>query len=304
MPDVFVYDELPEKLLNQIVHIWTEAIGPFNSATHPFSRAPSNNETWNRIHKIIAKQHGLPFLDEEHLPTYERCVGYLRSDGTSIEYALDLIEASFMYVDGPARELGPHERKKRGITMCPDDAIQELNDRFRQACVGYRFENGMILQVDSELIHYEVVRPALRYLRQPGFEGPSQEFMSAHAHYRAGQMKDAITDANNAFESTLKTICDLRGWQDARRARAVDLLKIVRNEGLLPDYLDESFNQLVATLKSGLPRVRNEEGAHGQGAIPHQTPDYVAAYALHLAAAKILFLVEAHNALSPPTKPR
>ncbi len=46
-----------------------------------------------------------------------------------------------------------------------------------------------------------------------------------------------------------------------------------------PDYLDKSFDQLIATLSSGLPRVRNEEGAHGQGAKPRATPPYVAAYA-------------------------
>ena len=72
---------------------------------------------------------------------------------------------------------------------------------------------------------------------------------------------------------------------------------MVRAHGLLPDYLDASFDQLVATLKSGLPKVRNQGGVHGQGAIPRETPDYVAAYALHLAAAKILFLVEAHKAM-------
>ena len=64
----------------------------------------------------------------------------------------------------------------------------------------------------------------------------------------------------------------------------------------LPSYLDNSFDQLAATLKSGLPKVRGEESAHGQGATPRETPDYVAAYALHLAAAKILFLVETHDA--------
>ena len=119
--------------------------------------------------------------------------------------------------------------------------------------------------------------------------------MKAHGHYRAGEMKDAITDANNAFESTLKTICDQRVWQYSKGARTSDLLKVVRENRLLPSYLDNSFDQLAATLKSGLPKVRAEEGAHGQGPIPRETPDYVAAYALHLAAVKILFLAQAHE---------
>ena len=71
----------------------------------------------------------------------------------------------------------------------------------------------------------------------------------------------------------------------------------MRARGLLPDYLDASFDQLAATLKSGLPKVRGEQGAHGQGAAPRETPNHVAAYALHLAAAKILFLVEAQQAM-------
>ena len=153
-----------------------------------------------------------------------------------------------------------------------------------------------MFRVDSELIHSEVVRPALRYLHQKGFEGPRDEFLQAHA-YRVGETKDAITDANNAFESTLKAIYNQRQWQYQQGARASDLLKVVRQNGLLPNYLDASFDQLAATLKSGLPKVRNAAGAHGQGATPRETPDHVAAYALHLAAAKILFLVEAHEAM-------
>ena len=120
----------------------------------------------------------------------------------------------------------------------------------------------------------------------------------AHACYRAGDTKEAVTNATNAFESTLKAICDQRRWAYAKGARASDLLRIVRDQGLLPDYLDNSFDQLAATLKSGLPKVRGEEGAHGQGAAPRKTPDHVAAYALHLAAAKIVFLVEAHRVMT------
>ena len=214
-----------------------------------------------------------------------------------MEVALDLVELTFYYIDKTARNFSWQDRRTRGIEVTASDAIQELNERFRRAGVGYQFENGKIFCINSELIHSEVVKPALHYLLTPGFEGPCDEFMSAYAHYRDGQMKDAITDANNAFESTLKTICAQRGWQISQGSRSSDLLKIVRGNGLLPDYLDKSFDQLIATLKSGLPNVRNEEGAHGQGATPRVTPDYVTAYALHLSAAKILFLIEAHRAM-------
>ena len=94
----------------------------------------------------------------------------------------------------------------------------------------------------------------------------------------------------------MKVICDSKGWPYPTGARATDLLKIIRANGLLPDYLDQSFDQLVATLKSGLPVVRNETGGHGQGAKPVDVPQYIAEYALNLAASKIRLLCEAFNA--------
>ena len=294
-PDVFVYDELPQGLRVQISLIWRDAIGPFVVGRSYGLAPPHNNRGWESIHDAVAREHGLFALGDQ-VSIADRCVTYLL-ETRSVDEALDLIEASFLYLDKIVRDFGPHDMKGCGIRVTAGDAIDELNERFRRAGVGYQFEDGKIFRVDSELVHREVVRPVLRYLHERGFEGPRDEFLQAHAHYRSGEAKDAITDANNAFESTLKAICDQRRWVYDRGARASDLLKVIRAHGLLPDYLDASFDQLAATLKSGLPKVRNEVGAHGQGAKPRETPDYVAAYALHLAAAKILFLVEAHKAM-------
>jgi hypothetical protein len=86
-------------------------------------------------------------------------------------------------------------------------------------------------------------------------------------------------------------------WKYDSNARASELIKIIRREKLLPDYLDKSFDQLAATLQSGLPTVRNQDGGHGQGSQPRGTPGYVAAYALHLAAANICLMGEAFKEL-------
>ena len=282
-PDVHTYDELPNELRVQVIYIWRDAIGD------------ENWEAWEEIHDDVAREHGRLELAGRRRH-HDSCRGYLL-EPPSVLAALDLIESSFQYIDQSARNLDPFKRMEFNIRVSADDAIDELNERFRRAGVGYQFDDGKIFRVDSDLIHSEVVRPALRYLHQRGFEGPREEFLRAHACYRAGDTKEAVTNANNAFESTLKTICDQRGWEFPKGARASELLKVVRANGLLPDYLDASFDQLAATLKSGLPKVRNEVSAHGHGSTPRETPDYVAAFALHLAAAKILFLVEAHKAM-------
>ena len=295
MPDVFIYDRLPNELLVQVIYIWRDAIGPYYPSPPRGPGTPHNNHGWQFIHDAVAREHGLfalgrsPRIDE-------RCQAYLL-ESSSLEAALDLIEMSFQYIDREVRQFYPFQYEGCGISVTADAAIRELNERFRRAGVGYRFEGGMLIRVDSELLHSEVVRPALHFLEQRGFEGPRAEFLKAHAHYRAGETKAAVTEANNAFESTLKAICDQRGWPYPEKPGASHLLKTVRDGGLLPDYLDQSFDQLAATLKSGLPKVRGEEGGHGQGSNARVTPQYVASYALHLAAAQILFLVEAHQAM-------
>ena len=99
-------------------------------------------------------------------------------------------------------------------------------------------------------------------------------------------------DAGASFESTMKCICDTLGWKYEKGARASDLIKVIKEHRLFPDYLDRSFDQLLAILKSGLPEIRNNEGSHGQGSVPKRAPTHGAAYALHLAATNIVFLVE------------
>ena len=284
-PDVFVYDELPRELRVQIAHIWRGAIGPWDR----------NARGWGNIHDTLAREHGRFELSSGRSDG-KRCENYLLGE-SSVDGALDLVELSFSYIDGIARKMHDGHRARYGIRIGADDAIEELNERFRRAGVGYRYERGKVIRVDSELIHSEIVKPALAYLGEPGFEGPSDEFLSAHAHYRAGETKDAITDANNAFESTLRAVCEQRGWSHEPGAPVSVLLRILRENGLLPGYLDNSFDQLAATLHSGLPQVRNREGGHGQGPTPRKTPDYVAGYALHLAAVNILFIVEAHKTM-------
>ena len=294
-PDVYIYDELTEMLRNQVVHILQTSIGTYVVGRTTRFDVIENNADWLRIHNDIAREHGLLRLGDSRNPS-ENLLNYFLNL-SDVYKALDVIEACFVYIDQITRHLDQYQLHGRGITQEADDAIAELNERFRRAGVGYLFEGGMIMRVDSELVHSEVVKPALQYLNEPGFEGPREEFLRTHGHYRSGEMEDAIIDANNAFESTLKAVCDQRGWHYDEGARASDLLRVVRREGLLPEYLDNSFDQLAATLRSGLPQVRNRQGGHGQGAAPRNTPEFVGTYALHLAAANILFLVEAHKAM-------
>lgn len=151
------------------------------------------------------------------------------------------------------------------ISISAADAVTELNERFKRAGFGYRYESEKIFRIDTELTHQEITKPALHLLSDERFKGANEEFLAAHAHFKAGEYKDCAVDALNSLEITMKIICEIKGWAYPDGARASDLGKVLRREGLFPEYLDQSFEQLVATLKSGLPVLRNKTGAHGQG---------------------------------------
>ena len=288
-PDVYIYDEIPDTLKVQVSRIFSKSIG---NSYHEIFR--DRNKIWGWLRESIAQELGRITLAHQDEPR-EDCLHFLQSE-QDVYHWLDLLELGTQAIDKDCRKYSTHDRKRWGITQTPDDAIEELNFRFREARLGYQYENGQIVRIDSQLIHAEVTKPALQLLSDPGFKGAEEEFLDAHGHYRAGEYEDCITNALKAFESTLKAICDLKKWEYPPTSRASDLVKIVRRENLFPDYLDTSFDQLISTLQSGLPKVRNEAGGHGQGAVPRQTPDYIAAYALHLAATKIVLLVRAFQA--------
>ena len=207
---------------------------------------------------------------------------------------MSLVEISFEFME---RRLvtAMNYRDKRRI----DGAIAELNQRFQEHAIGYQYQSGRIVRMDSQYLHAETVKTAVSLLHDTGFAGPLDEFMEAHKHYREGNGKAAIVSANNAFESTMKAICDKRGWgYDRDRATAKSLIDTLFSNGLIPSSMQSHFAGLRATLEGGLPTARNRmAGAgHGQGAEPVDVPKHIVSYALHLAATNIVFLIEAHNA--------
>lgn len=183
------------------------------------------------------------------------------------------------------------------MALPADKAIERLNQRFREHGLGYQFVEGQVVRVDSGYLHAQATKPAMTLLHEEKFEGASEEFSSAHEHYREGRFKEAIVDALKAFESTMKTICDERNWAYAPTAPAKDLINVVFDSGLIPQSLSSHFTALRSVMESGLPTVRNKTSGHGQGKNPLEVPEYLAAYTLHLAAANILLLVNAHKSM-------
>ncbi len=181
----------------------------------------------------------------------------------------------------------------------PDDAINELNGRFREAGIGYQFESGEIIRIDSQYVHAEIVKPVLALLgKEKQYSGANFEFLKAHEHYRHKRYKECLVECLKSFESLMKAICDKYKWSYNQNDSAKKLINICLSNNLVPAYLQNQFSSLGTLLESGVPTIRNKEGRHGQGISVTHVPEHLASYTLHLTATNLLFLVNSELLLT------
>ncbi len=297
--DVYSYEEMPKTLRIQIVHIWSDTLedrDTFDPAGSFYLRTQGSIfNTYQRIVSTLCREYGVFRLPSSgnNSDIYSELVNFFL--GTSeVEKVLDVIEISFQEIDTTTRRydyIKRHDASKRA-----DAAIEELNRRFREHGVGYQYANGQIIRIDSEFVHAEVVKPALRLLNQPHFVGAQEEFLKAHEHYRTGNDKEALNEALKSFESVMKAICEKRGWAYDKTAPAKAMIKTCIDNKLIPDFWDGHFSALRSLLESGVPTGRNKLSGHGQGAVPTEVPRHFVSYILHMTASAIVFLGEAEKA--------
>ena len=297
VPDVYQYETIPNELRVQVIHIWRDAFGaPYRGNQYPRG---SLEGAYDFIHETLCREYGLFRLSEDDDPNDDFgftavCNFLLATQDT--EKVIDVIEVSFQYVD------------RYDSNIRPEEAIKELNYRFREHGVGYQYESGMIIRVDSEFIHSEVVKPALRMLSDPMYERANAEFLSAHEHYRAKRYEECMNDCLKACESCIKAICGTRGWTYNDGDTISPLIAIIFNNQLVPNFMNSHFTGLRklvdvrkglrTALESGVPTLRNNLSGHGDGTEEIPVPEYIAAYTLHLTASNILFLARANEEIA------
>ena len=287
VPDVYQYEEIPRKLRVQIIRIWNAAYGISLWQNH------EAYDAFEEVEEQLCREHGILELTSAGIAPSDRVNKFL-IETDDIEKVLDAVELTFQHLERLEKE---HPFRLPGGRISVRAAIDEANDRFIEQGVGYRYESGQIVRVDSELVHAEIVKPTLKFLVSENYDGANQEFLSAHGHYRSGRYKECINDCLKAFESTMKAICDKRKWEYPANGTAKSLIEAMFNQGLVPEFLQSEFTGLRSTLESGIPTVRNKQTGHGQGSKAIEIPESLASYVLHLTATTILFLAKAESEL-------
>ncbi|EPM5582791.1 STM4504/CBY_0614 family protein [Vibrio vulnificus] len=296
VPDVYVYDEIPQPLKVQIVNIWEDTLG--NSENY-YSYREDVKGTYKFLVETICREYGLfklPTAEKYGDRMYFSELANFLLQSKSIDENLDVIELTFKAIDRLTRNynyLGRHEFDKAA-----DDGIKELNIRFKEHGIGYQFVEGEIIRVDSELIHVEAVKPALRLLNQKNYHGAQEEFLSAYEHYRHGNFKESLNDCLKSFESTMKAICDKRDWKYANNATSRALIQVCFDNGLIPTFWQQQLTSLRSLLESSIPTGRNKLSGHGQGNEIITIPDHLVAYMLHMTASTLVFLATAEEKIA------
>jgi hypothetical protein len=251
-------------------------------------------KTFEEIHRLLCREYGAFQLSGNAIASPDQKVIDFLLNHADYEQVLDTIEVSFRFatVRITSNHYGPQLPRE---TI--DNAVAELNARFRALGIGYQYESGEMIRVDSHLIHAEVVKPTLVLLAARQYAGANAEFLKAFEHYRAGDTKECLNECLKAFESTMKAICTKRNWAFKATDAAKELIGICLKNDLVPPLIQSHIGGVRAALETGIPTVRNRLSGHGQGATVIDVPPHYAAYMLHLTATTIQFLVESEKAL-------
>ena len=290
-PDVHEYAQIPHPLRVQIAHILHDLFG--HKVTYDLNGCL---EAFGEIEQALCREYGLCILPTK--PTLltttpdVRVIDFLLHEQDQ-EKVLDVVEVSFRLL---TRLRSSPEWQSRIPQEKVDRAVSELNARFREYGIGYQYENGEIVRVESQFIHAEVVKPALALLSAEEYAEANAEFLKALEHYRKGETNECLNQCLKAFESTMKVICTKRTWAFKPKDTAKELIDVCLKNGLTPPLIHSHLRGVRATLARGIPTVRNRLPGHGQEVQLMDVPRHYASYMLHLTAATIQFFIESEKA--------
>jgi hypothetical protein len=282
VPDIYTYDQIPQKLRVQIVHIIKEVITILEE-----EHVDTIYQFYQFIKKTLCKEYGLFELAEGYRYHEGEVLAFLL-ETSKTEEVIDVVELSFKRIDKIKQKYGHFSSLKIKI----DNAITELNERFKENGIGYSFDGSEIIRVDSTYIHSEITKPVITLLCNNKFKGANEEYLKAHEHYRHGRNKECLAECLKAFESTMKVICKEKGWSFNQTDTAKKLIQVCFQNELVQTFTQNQFTYLQNLLESGIPSIRNKLGGHGQGQVPQKVDDEMTRYGLNLTGTNIIFLVE------------
>jgi len=281
--DYYEYDEIPDELRWKIFYLIKDTFGDFYSGPY-LHGYPESNRRWDDFEYDLKKEYGLPEIAKGN-KSIVRLNNYILTSETN--NIIDLAEIFIIKSANYFAEKDRYNWQKELVIL-----IEDLNNLFKEHRIGYEFVNGQAIRIDSKYLHKEVVKESIILLYDNNFQGPLEEFEEAITSYNDGEYKDAILNANKAFESTMKAVSSKLRIHFNETDTAKTLIDNLFKSGIILPSLETFISNLRVILESGLPTIRNKKAGHGQGIDPQKVDKSYAEFAIHLCGTFIVFLIE------------
>jgi aromatic ring-opening dioxygenase LigB subunit len=269
------YDNIPNETRLKVFYVIAENAYHFENEG-PFSY-PQREEDLDHLRYQICKHNGISKISNQY---NERSAIHEWLMGCSIKDFLQTIE---IFIDIRIKDSSRDWQNRLSNT------ITEINEIFRNDKIGYEIVSGRFIRKDSEYLHEQVIKQTINLLYTNDFKGPLVEFQKALDHYIRKEYKDTIQEANNSFESTMKSVLTKLNINFSSDDTAEMLLDRLIQKEFIYKYTKSLF--------IGLPVIRNKQSGHGHGIDPKEVNQSYAELALNLAGTFIVFLVTKYKEL-------
>ncbi len=277
--EVIIFDELPRKLRVKFNFILKDILYDYDP-------------NYERVHEMLCRKYGELSLSSKHsLGHFDKLAleEALTKDDYNFNLVFDMMELAIKYRIDQSKNDGFYDEEIEYI----NDIQKSINSCFKEASVGYEMVNGQIIRKDSQVTFTEIIEPTINLTYNELFDNVNIDFVNAIKEYQNGDNKDCIVKLLRAFESTLKIICDEKGWEYNETDRCSKLISICFDNDLVPKDMKSEFTSLDSLLRSGIPTIRNNYAGHGDGSEERLVEDYLARYAINVTESCILFVIEA-----------
>jgi len=277
--EVIIFDELPRKLRVQFNFILKDILYDYEY-------------NYKRVHEMLCRKYGELSLSSKYsLGNFDKRAleEALTKDDYDFNLIFDMMELAIKYRINQIRNDGFYDEEVEFINRVQ----KSINTCFKESSMGYEMVNCQIIRKDSEVTFTEIIEPTITLTYNELFENVNIDFVNAIKEYQTGDNKDCIVKLLRAFESTLKIICDEKGWTYNETDRCSKLINICFDNDLVPQEMKSEFTSLNSLLQSGILPVRNNFAGHGEGGEERVVEDYLARFAINVTGSCILFVIEA-----------
>lgn len=270
--DVFKYDNPSKIFKNRIFYLMKDEMKIID-----FVKLYKNITLHSGISRTISETYleNPVVFQNDFINGFEKLI----DNQNNINFYLDLIELFLVQYNGNKQTI-----------------LKSINKILLLDSLGFQIDEikNQIIRIDSSHIYQDIIKPTLLLLNDDKFKNIDDEYRKAFEELKNGNYETVLVEANKAFESTMKIICDLKGYGQPKKHSATTLIAHLRQNDFITNFQDEKFNGLAKTLES-ISITRNNQAGHGQGSQTRNLSVIFAEYALRVTSSNILLLLGIYN---------